>query len=112
MYKKLTAVDDLQLGMYVIELDRPWVGTPFEFQGFYLVSQAQIDSLKTYCKQVYVDPDRERVSPERRKAASAMPTATVYTDAKPVENELAVASVTFEACKEAIRESLESLRRE
>ena len=112
MYKKLTAVDDLRLGMYVIELDRPWVGTPFEFQGFHLVSHEQIESLRRYCKHVYVDPDREQVSGERRRTALARPGPTLYTGAKPVENELAMASVTFEACKEAIRESLESLRRE
>ena len=34
MNKKQVAVDDLRFGMYVIELDRPWLGTPFEFQGF------------------------------------------------------------------------------
>src|SRR5687768_2561256 len=96
MYKKLTSVDDLRLGMYVIELDRPWVGTPFQFQGFYIDSPDQIESLRQYCKHVYVDPDREQLR----------------GDAKPVENELAVASVTFQACREAIRESLDSLRRE
>jgi HD-GYP domain-containing protein (c-di-GMP phosphodiesterase class II) len=112
VYKKRTAVEDLQLGMYVIELDRPWLGTPFEFQGFYLVSQDQIEELRQYCQHVYVDADRDEASAERRRAASAIPGSIPYTDAKPVENELAVASAAFETCKEAIRESLESLRRE
>ena len=27
---------DLRLGMYVSRLDRPWLETPFLFQGFYI----------------------------------------------------------------------------
>ncbi|MEE8263181.1 MAG: DUF3391 domain-containing protein, partial [Gammaproteobacteria bacterium] len=31
--KKRVDVRDLSLGMYVAELDRPWLETPFLFQG-------------------------------------------------------------------------------
>ena len=27
---------DLVVGMYVVQLDRPWLETPFMFQGFYI----------------------------------------------------------------------------
>ncbi len=30
------SVNDLNIGMYVTELDRPWLDTPFMFQGFEL----------------------------------------------------------------------------
>ena len=43
MYKKQVAVEELELGMYVIELDRPWLGTPFALQGFPITSQDQIE---------------------------------------------------------------------
>jgi len=56
--KKGIAVEDLRLGMYVSELDRPWTDTPFMFQGFVLRQQDQIDALKKYCKIVYVDPEK------------------------------------------------------
>lgn len=59
MFKKAVPVSDLQLGMYVIELDRPWLGTPFDFQGFPISSQVQIDQLRQYCEIVYIDPERE-----------------------------------------------------
>jgi HD-GYP domain-containing protein (c-di-GMP phosphodiesterase class II) len=48
-------VERLMLGMYVTELDRPWIGTPFLLQGFLLDDQADIDKLMTLCKVVYVD---------------------------------------------------------
>ncbi len=48
-------VRGLTLGMYVAELDRPWVGTPFMLQGFILDDQADIDALQSLCKFVYID---------------------------------------------------------
>lgn len=49
MDKKQIAVRELRLGMYVAELDRPWLGTPFLFQGFPITSADQIDAVKKHC---------------------------------------------------------------
>ena len=49
------AVSDLELGMFVSDLDRPWFETPFPIQGFYIRSVADIKALETYCKFVFVD---------------------------------------------------------
>lgn len=49
--------DQLKLGMYVAELDRPWLETPFLFQGFELRSTDEIEELRKYCDFVYVDKD-------------------------------------------------------
>jgi len=43
MDKKQIPVEELKLGMYVIELDRPWLTMPFVFQGFSITSTHQID---------------------------------------------------------------------
>jgi len=45
----------LTLGMYVTELDRPWIGTPFMLQGFLLDDQADIDKIMSLCQFVYID---------------------------------------------------------
>lgn len=50
--------DDLEIGMYVAELDRSWLHTPFENHGFLLTLPEQIQSLQRYCDYVYVDPQR------------------------------------------------------
>ncbi len=50
--------NDLQLGMFVSELDRPWLGTPYIIQGILITSQNDIDRLKQFCSYVYVDIDR------------------------------------------------------
>jgi hypothetical protein len=58
--RKKIDVQYLEIGMYVSELDRPWLGTPFLFQGFEIRSHAEIDELKRYCQWVYVDGDTTR----------------------------------------------------
>lgn len=46
---------DLQLGMFVSQLDRPWIETPFPMQGFHVRAQDDIDKLRVWCKHVYID---------------------------------------------------------
>lgn len=45
-------------GLYVRALDRPWVETPFVFQGFRIVGESEIEALRTYCDYVYIDLGR------------------------------------------------------
>lgn len=63
------AVDtaDLCKGMYVSELDRPWLETPFVFQGFEISNQAEIDILRSSCDFVHVDVDRSNLTPAQSK---------------------------------------------
>lgn len=56
--RKPVATNDLSVGMYVAELDRPWLETPFLFQGFYLESGEEIAELQQYCEHVYIDIER------------------------------------------------------
>jgi HD-GYP domain-containing protein (c-di-GMP phosphodiesterase class II) len=49
------AVEDLRMGMFVVELDRPWLDTPFLLQGFLVDSKVELDTLVKYCDYVYVD---------------------------------------------------------
>lgn len=46
---------DLQLGMYVSSLDRPWLEVPFPVQGFKLESDSEISKVQSYCEYVFVD---------------------------------------------------------
>lgn len=112
MYKKQVPVEGLQLGMYVIELDRPWLGTPFGFQGFPITSPAEIEELRRYCKIVYVDPTRERWTAQGRRQPAPMRGFTVYPNVVPVETEIPVAKAIYRSCEDALRHSLDTLRRE
>lgn len=48
-------VDSLCHGMYVAELDRPWLGTPFLFQGFLIESDEELEQLRQCSSHVFVD---------------------------------------------------------
>lgn len=58
------AVDTTKLreGMYVAKLDRPWVETPFVFQGFAIRDRSEIEQLQSCCSYVYVDVDRGKLT--------------------------------------------------
>lgn len=62
------SVRHLSIGMYVCKLDRPWIETPFPFQGFYIRSQNEIKELRAFCEYVYIDA----VKGVRRKAESKL----------------------------------------
>lgn len=51
-------VGKLTVGMYVAELDRPWLETPFSLQGFYLRSPEDVRQVAEFCHVVRVDPRR------------------------------------------------------
>lgn len=53
-------VADLAIGMYVVELDRPWTETRFLFQGLRIRQQQEIRLLQQVCKYVWVDARRTR----------------------------------------------------
>ncbi|MDO9050939.1 MAG: HD-GYP domain-containing protein [Methylotenera sp.] len=53
--RKKTQVSELDVGMYVCELDRPWLETPFMLEGLLLEDNEQIDIIESLCEFVYVD---------------------------------------------------------
>src|SRR5574343_254454 len=55
-----TPVAQLEIGMYVIELDRPWLDSPFLFQGFEITTQSEILQLRDCCDYVYLDTTKNR----------------------------------------------------
>ena len=61
---KLVQVDvaELRVGMYVSKLDRPWLGTPFLFQGFVISSEEELAQFAETCSHVFVDPAECEVS--------------------------------------------------
>jgi len=52
---------ELRPGMYVCELDRPWLETPFLLQGFEVTCDADVEAVMRHCEYVYIDMLRTRV---------------------------------------------------
>ncbi len=50
-------VHNVKLGMFVARLDRPWLGTPFPFEGFWIRNMDALDQLRLLCRSVWVRGD-------------------------------------------------------
>lgn len=59
---------NLAIGMYVAMLDRPWLETPFVFQGFMIKDKLEIDQLQSCCNQVFVDVDKGQLTEAQIRA--------------------------------------------
>ena len=113
MHKKQIPVGELRPGMYVAELDRPWLGTPFLFQGFPITSANQIDELKQHCKTVFIDLERDTSDDQQdglELSEASILGPVVYAEATPVELELAAAREAYSAFEASIETAFDQLR--
>jgi HD-GYP domain-containing protein (c-di-GMP phosphodiesterase class II) len=76
MLQKL-GVNQLKVGMFVADLDRPWMDTPFLLQGFMLEDDEQLTQVRGVCQWVMIDPLRssgpEFEQHQRPKKAEPIP---------------------------------------
>ena len=70
----------LQKGMYVAELDRPWLESPFLFQGFRITNVDELQQLEKICEYVFVDPEKSAIPIP--KNLSAIPMNSTVSRAK------------------------------
>ncbi|MBS3805364.1 MAG: DUF3391 domain-containing protein [Oleiphilaceae bacterium] len=64
-------VHDLQTGMFISSLDRPWHQTPFPIQGFYVRSQDDVKALASHCRWVTIDVLEVRSATEAEQGSPA-----------------------------------------
>ena len=94
--KVIIAPVDLKIGMYVSELDRPWIQTPFLFQGFRITNDDEIKQINSLCDFVFVDTEKSTILvPETRAATdedalrdTEQVTARIIKLAEPYRNTL------------------------
>ena len=99
---------DLKIGMYVAELDRPWVDTPFLFQGFSLKDASEISELSEFCEYVFIDVEQsvpgvtENLPKDSHTAAADKPPGQPRKKVQFSENEFRQALVdSFRVYKDA-----------
>jgi HD-GYP domain-containing protein (c-di-GMP phosphodiesterase class II) len=96
MQRKQVTVGELQFGMFVAELDRPWTETPFMFQGFHLKTDQQLAALKKHCKHVFIDLERtEKPDPRPPAAQFKIRGQTKYAESVKVEVEYHAATQVY-----------------
>jgi len=68
--KVIVAPVDLKKGMYVSELDRPWLETPFLFQGFRITNSEELEQIGNLCDFVFVDTEKSTIEVPEHLAAN------------------------------------------
>ncbi|GAB3274840.1 HD-GYP domain-containing protein [Parahaliea aestuarii] len=108
-------VSDLQLGMYVSALDRPWLDSPFALQGFRIDSEAELRQLGQLCQYVYVDHkksdgSRQLLHQRSLVARSRKPVQALFSDRRisPYQDKAAW-DEEFPRARAAIRELSEGI---
>lgn len=116
---------ELVVGMYVAQLDRPWIETPFPLQGFHIRSEDDITKLRAWCKEVYIDLElgKTKVDPVKhaRSNKSKAPNHKVignigkfkpvrYEVKESLKKEVVTASVYHREVTKAVIHMLKDLR--
>jgi HD-GYP domain-containing protein (c-di-GMP phosphodiesterase class II) len=127
---KKVAVENLTVGMYVAELDRPWIETDYSVQGFYIRSEQGIERVRKSCEFVHVDPRRydssltdvklgvvkpiitqESVVPPRAIGDRIRPrNPREYSDTVELGNELEPAKTSLEDAVDIMRDCVHKLQ--
>lgn len=120
MDQVIIPVERVCFGMYIAELDRPWLETPFPFQGFVVRTEWQLETLRRFCVRVTVDRARSDALPETHYAPGVATqqghAATVevrgntqYVESREVEKELPAAKRIRKNCEKAVLGALNSV---
>lgn len=97
--------------MYVSELDRPWLETPFLFQGFHIQNQEEIDALRQHCRSVVVDLRVENDSPAVAEHPVLRPERPPEEAMRDLRTELKQASGIHKNVYTSVGQVLDDLRR-
>src|SRR5687767_2548961 len=117
--KKRLTIAELQFGMFIAELDRPWTETPFKFQGFVLKSYEELEILAKCCRVVFVDLDRteaasplaETIPPRARAKVDLTPGGRFrWNEISSVEQEYPRAAACYGAAGVVVSEAFLALR--
>ena len=99
----------LEPGMYVAEIDRPWLETPFATQGFYVRSAEDTAYVQQHCDYVFVDPRRRR-PPSTMQTAATTAQRQHYRNHTDLDREIATAKDDLESASEAVAKVFGQLR--
>ncbi|MCR6651559.1 MAG: HD-GYP domain-containing protein [Cellvibrionaceae bacterium] len=113
---KKVHVSELRVGMFVSQLDRNWLETPFLLQGFHIEEEGDIDVIAEYCEYVYID-DEKSVKSKASEHSSNVGTARhirvnpdIFEPEVPLEDEHRRVMGTFRQARSLTKTLLDDIR--
>lgn len=105
-------ISELQIGMYVSQLDRPWLETPFLMQGFLIETMEDIAAVAEYSEHVWIDAvHQEWVAPEVKGTVTGKKSQPrTYINKVDTRREHAQALEVYREARQMARNLLNSLQ--
>lgn len=105
-------VSGLKIGMYVRELDRPWLETPFILQGFPIRTIDDIEEIAKHCEWVVVEVGEDAWQPaqERVLQAERMQRTQSHTPSSTQKEELRTAKNAHANARALTRSFMDDVR--
>jgi len=107
--------EDLQVGMFVSELDKEWSESTFLLQGFTIENQADIDAVMSQCKFVYIDfrSDSQfksyRLATTRSKSYIDKNTDSFESKANYLQNKIKPAATQFKKTSQLMKSVMDRI---
>lgn len=109
LIKVKVPTDSVDIGMFVVELDRPWTDVPLAFQKFDVSSEREIKILREYCKYVHIEIDAF-LWEKKKQELNDYPSSSTLPESTPIHHELPRASTTFQSAREFAIELFEAAK--
>lgn len=104
-------ISELKVGMFVSQLDRPWLETPFLMQGFVVETVEDIDAIAEYSQHVWVDSVTDEWIPsEGRALLDDQSKKVTYINKVDVKAEHSAAISTYKSARRLTRTLLDDIR--
>lgn len=93
---------DLKLGMFVADLDRPWIDSPFLVHGFTIRDQKMLEQVQAYCNYVYIDLKRGNLA--SKQGYKEKPKTTVeHQSSRSFKENFREAEASYSSAKSAVK---------
>lgn len=104
-------ISELKIGMFVSQLDRPWLETPFLMQGFIIESLDDIDAIAEYSEHVWIDAVQQTwIPPEERGTIKPSAAKVSYINKVDAKAEHSAAMQVYREARKLTRTLLEDIR--
>ena len=103
-------VAELQLGMFVSNLDRDWLETPFVTQGFIIETEDHIALLREYCDTVWVDKVFSKWVKAETRTVFESPSHLSLIHQVPAQDEHENASSIYQKTKQITKTLMDEVR--
>ncbi len=116
--KRKISCHELQVGMTVIELDRPWTDLPVMFQELTIKTDEEIQLLQKYCQHVFIDYESFKIQREqqiatlRRQIRYKTKAASAKKVSKSLKKELPKAKKAFDNSNKHIHQVMQQVQKD